>query len=288
MKVVVTGADGQLGQALRRVAAHCCDHNFAFLGKGALDITDNAAVSKAVRGADVIVNCAAYTNVEAAEDNESLACEVNSTGAANLAQAAAHEKALLIHISTDYVYGAGENIPISETSLPRPLNVYGHSKWLGEKAIIESACRYIIIRTGWLFSLAGKNFVKTMLRLFAEKAELRIVSDQIGTPTYAGDLAAVILRIINETAPTEGIYNYSNEGVCSWYDFAVAIAGLVGSSCVIHPCRSSEYICKAARPPFSVLDKTKIKTTFNFSIPHWYSALQHCIQNHYSEKIEID
>lgn len=283
MKVVVTGADGQLGQALRRVAGSCRDHTFSFLGKGELDISDAESVRKNVSGSDIVVNCAAYTNVEAAEDNESLACAVNTTGVANLAQAVARENALLVHISTDYVYGSGENTPISETALPRPLNVYGHSKWQGEKAIIASACRYIIIRTGWLFSLAGKNFVKTMLRLLAEKSELRIVADQVGTPTYADDLAAVILRIIGENAPAEGIYNYSNEGVCSWYDFSVAIAGLAGSTCAIYPCRSSEYICKASRPPFSVLDKTKIKNTFNLTIPHWYSALQRCMKNYCSE-----
>lgn len=283
MKVLVTGADGQLGQALQRAAGKCVDHVFSFVGKKELDITDAAAVSLAVQGFDIIVNCAAYTNVETAEDDEVAAAAVNTTGSANLAQASAGENALLIHISTDYVYGAGENTPISEDSLPHPLNAYGHSKWEGEKAIIGSGCRYIIIRTGWLFSLDGKNFVKTMLRLLAANKELRIVSDQVGTPTFADDLATVILGIIDEPSPTEGIYNYSNEGVCSWYDFALAIAELSGSNSSILPCRSSEYICKAARPPFSVLDKTKIKTTYNLTIPHWYAALQRCMQNYRSE-----
>lgn len=284
MKVVVTGADGQLGQALRRVAGDCCSHAFSFLGKRDLDITDNAAVRKAVQGFNVVVNCAAYTNVEAAEDDKLAAGAVNTTGAANLAQAAACENALLIHISTDYIFGAETNTPISEEALPSPLNAYGHSKWEGEKAIIGSGCRHIIIRTGWLFSLDGKNFVKTMLRLLSVNKELRIVSDQIGTPTYADDLAAVVLGIINEPSPTEGIYNYSNEGVCSWYDFALAIAHLSESNCSVQPCRSSEYICKAARPTFSVLDKTKIKKTFNVVIPHWYAALQRCMQNYRTKK----
>lgn len=283
MKVLVTGADGQLGQALQRAVGGCVDHVFSFVGKNELDITDAAAVSPAVRGFDVVINCAAYTNVEAAEDDEASAVAVNTTGVANLAQAVAGENALLVHISTDYIYGAGENTPISETSIPQPLNVYGLSKWNGEKAVEDGGCRFIIIRTGWLFSLHGKNFVKTMLRLLAANTELRIVSDQIGSPTYAADLASAILRIINESHPKEGIYNYSNEGVCSWYDFALAIANLSGSNCSIRPCRSSEYICKAARPPFSVLDKTKIKTTFNLTIPHWYSALRRCMQDYRPE-----
>lgn len=283
MKVLVTGADGQLGQALQRAAGGCVDHVFSFAGKKELDITDAAAVSLAVQGFDIIVNCAAYTNVEAAEDDEVSAAAVNTTGIANLAQAAAGENALLIHISTDYVYGAGENTPISEDSLPQPLNVYGRSKWNGEKAVVAGGGRFIIIRTGWLFSFDGKNFVKTMLRLLAANKELRIVSDQVGTPTFADDLATVILGIIDEPSPTEGIYNYSNEGVCSWYDFALAIAELSGSNSSILPCRSSEYICKAARPPFSVLDKTKIKTTYNLTIPHWYAALQRCMQNYRPE-----
>ena len=283
MKVLVTGADGQLGQALKRAAGECVDHVFSFVGKKELDITDAAAVSLAVQGFDIVVNCAAYTNVEAAEDDEVSAAAVNTTGTANLAQAAAGENALLIHISTDYVYGAGENTPISEDSLPQPLNVYGRSKWNGEKAVVAGGGRFIIIRTGWLFSLDGKNFVKTMLRLLAANKELRIVSDQVGTPTFADDLATIILGIIDEPSPTEGIYNYSNEGVCSWYDFALAIAELSGSNSSILPCRSSEYICKAARPPFSVLDKTKIKTTYNLTIPHWYAALQRCMQNYRPE-----
>lgn len=280
---MVTGANGQLGQALQRAVGACSDHVFSFFGKEELDITDNAAVGEALRDADVVINCAAYTNVEAAEDNKLAAEAVNATGAANLALAAARENALLIHISTDYVFGSDANTPITEGSRPHPLNAYGYSKWEGEKAIIDSGCRYIIIRTGWLFSLDGKNFVKTMLRLLAANTELRIVSDQIGTPTYAGDLSTVILRIVNEAHPKEGIYNYSNEGVCSWYDFAVAIARLSGSSCAVYPCRSSEYTSKAARPSFSVLDKTKIKTTFNLTIPHWHSALQRCMQNYRPE-----
>lgn len=283
MKVVVTGANGQLGQALLRAVGDCADHVFSFLGKEELDITDGAAVKEALRGAAVVINCAAYTNVEAAEDDKLAADAVNTTGAANLALSAARENALLIHISTDYVFGAEANTPISEDALPHPLNAYGHSKWEGEKAIIGSGCRYIIIRTGWLFSLDGKNFVKTMLRLLAANTELRIVSDQVGTPTFADDLAAVILGIINEPSPTEGIYNYSNEGVCSWYDFAVAIAQLSGSSCAVYPCLSSEYTSKAARPPFSVLDKTKIKTTYNLTISHWNAALQRCMQNYRPE-----
>lgn len=274
MKILVTGADGQLGQTLRRVVGECPDTDFLFAGKKELDITDIAAVRSAVQGTDVVVNCAAYTDVNAAEDNESTAYGINAIGAKNLAESVAAENALLIHISTDYVFGDKENSPISEDATPTPLNAYGRTKWAGEQAIIKSECRHIILRTSWLYSPYGKNFVKTMLQLMASRPEIRVVYDQTGSPTNTEDLARAILSIINTPTPAEGIYHYSNEGVCSWYDFAVAIGELSGSTCEVSPCLSSDFPSKVQRPPFSVLDKSKIRKAFSLTIPHWYESLR--------------
>ena len=278
MKVLVTGSNGQLGNEMRRVATEACaEHEFIFTDVAELDITDAAAVLEAAKGVGAIVNCAAYTNVDAAEDNEETAHLINATAAANLAAAAKAEGALLIHVSTDYVFGGDGNTPRTEDLPTSPLGAYGRTKLAGEQAILDSGCRSVIIRTAWLYSIHGKNFVKTMLGLMANRPSLNVVFDQVGTPTYAGDLADVIGAILNTPAPAEGIYHYSNEGVCSWYDFAVAIGQLTGSPCVVHPCHSSEFPSKVERPAFSVLDKTKIRTTFNLSIPHWHASLKHCI-----------
>ncbi|MBQ5665112.1 MAG: dTDP-4-dehydrorhamnose reductase [Akkermansia sp.] len=278
MKILVTGSNGQLGNEMRRVATEsCAEHEFIFTDVAELDITDAGAVLEAAKGVGAIINCAAYTNVDAAEDNEDIAHLINATASANLAAAAKAEGALLIHVSTDYVFGGDGNTPRTEDLPTNPLGVYGRTKLAGEQAIIASGCRHIIIRTAWLYSVHGKNFVKTMLSLMATRPSLNVVFDQVGTPTYAGDLADVIGTIINTPAPAEGVYHYSNEGVCSWYDFAVAIGQLAGSPCVVAPCHSCEFPSKVTRPAFSVLDKTKIRTTFNLSIPHWHASLTHCI-----------
>lgn len=278
MKILVTGSNGQLGNEMRRVATEsCAEHEFIFTDVAELDITDAGAVLEAAKGVGAIINCAAYTNVDAAEDNEDIAHLINATASANLAAAAKAEGALLIHVSTDYVFGGEGNTPRTEDLPTNPLGVYGRTKLAGEQAIIASGCRHIIIRTAWLYSVHGKNFVKTMLSLMATRPSLNVVFDQVGTPTYAGDLADVIGTIINTPAPAEGVYHYSNEGVCSWYDFAVAIGQLAGSPCVVAPCHSCEFPSKVTRPAFSVLDKTKIRTTFNLSIPHWHASLTHCI-----------
>lgn len=278
MKVLVTGSNGQLGNEMRRVATEMCSgHEFIFTDVAELDITDAAAVLEAAKGVGAIVNCAAYTNVDAAEDNEDLAYLINATAAANLAAAAKAEGALLVHVSTDYVFGGDGNTPRTEELATNPLGAYGRTKLAGEQAIIDSACRSVIIRTAWLYSIHGKNFVKTMLSLMASRPSLNVVFDQVGTPTYAGDLADAIGTILNTPAPAEGVYHYSNEGVCSWYDFAVAIGQLVGSPCVVNPCHSSEFPSKVERPAFSVLDKTKIRTTFNLTIPHWHASLTRCV-----------
>ncbi len=279
MKILVTGSNGQLGNEMRRVAMESCrQHEFIFTDVAELDITNAAAVLEAARGVGAIVNCAAYTNVDAAEDDEETAYLINATAAANLAAAARAEGALLIHVSTDYVFGGEGNTPRTEDMPTNPLGAYGRTKLAGEQAILESGCRSVILRTAWLYSIHGKNFVKTMLNLMASRQELRVVFDQVGTPTYAGDLADTIGTILNTPAPAEGVYHYSNEGVCSWYDFAVAIGQLAGSSCQVKPCHSHEFPSKVERPAFSVLDKTKIRTAFNLPIPHWHKSLQSCIE----------
>lgn len=278
MKVLVTGSNGQLGNEMRRVATEMCsEHEFIFTDVAELDITDAAAVLEAAQGVGAIVNCAAYTNVDAAEDNEDVAYLINATAAANLAAAAKEQGALLVHVSSDYVFGGEGNTPRTEDLATNPLGAYGRTKLAGEQAIIDSGCRNVIIRTAWLYSIHGKNFVKTMLNLMESRPCLNVVFDQVGTPTYAGDLADAIGTILNTPAPAEGVYHYSNEGVCSWYDFAVAIGQLAGSSCVVNPCHSCEFPSKVTRPAFSVLDKTKIRTTFNLTIPHWQRALAQCM-----------
>lgn len=278
MKVLVTGSNGQLGNEMRRVATELCrGHEFIFTDVAELDITDAAAVLEAAKGVGAMVNCAAYTNVDAAEDNEDLAYRINATAAANLAAAAKAEGALLIHISTDYVFSGDSGSPYNEDSPPHPLGAYARTKLAGEQAILASGCRSVIIRSAWLYSIHGKNFVKTMLNLMASRSSLNVVSDQVGTPTYAGDLADAIGTILNTPAPAEGVYHYSNEGVCSWYDFAVAIGQLAGSPCVVSPCHSNEFPSKVTRPAFSVLDKSKIRTTFNLTIPHWHASLKRCV-----------
>ena len=278
MKILVTGSNGQLGNEMRRVATEACpEHEFIFTDVAELDITDAAAVSKAAEGVGAIVNCAAYTNVDAAEDHEDIAYLINATAAANLAAAAKEQGALLVHVSTDYVFGGDGNTPRTEDLPTNPLGAYGRTKLAGEQAILDSGCRSVIIRTAWLYSIHGKNFVKTMLSLMANRPGLNVVFDQVGTPTYAGDLADAIGAILNTPEPAVGVYHYSNEGVCSWYDFAVAIGRLAGSPCVVNPCHSNEFPSKVERPAFSVLDKTKIRTAFNINIPHWYESLCCCV-----------
>ena len=278
MKILVTGSNGQLGSEMRRVATGLCSaHEFIFTDVAELDITNAAAVLEAAKGVGAIVNCAAYTNVDAAEDNEDVAYLINATAAANLAAAAKAEGALLVHVSTDYVFGGDGNTPYTEDLPTNPLGAYGRTKLAGEQAILASGCRSVIIRTAWLYSSHGKNFVKTMLSLMASRPSLNVVFDQVGTPTYAGDLAEAIGTILNTPEPAEGVYHYSNEGVCSWYDFAVAIGQLAGSPCVVNPCHSCEFPSKVTRPAFSVLDKAKIRTTFNLTIPHWQRALAQCM-----------
>lgn len=279
MNILVTGANGQLGNEMRRISAGSRDH-YIFTDVAELDITDASAVSDMVKGNDVevIVNCAAYTNVDKAEDDETTADLLNNVAVRNLAEAAAAADALLIHVSTDYVFSGNGCIPYTEDSPVEPLGAYGRTKLAGEKSLAAAGCRYMIFRTAWLYSPFGKNFVKTMRKLTAEKDTLNVVFDQVGTPTYAGDLAALIYKVISERmTDRQGIYHFSDEGVCSWYDFAVEICSLSGNVCDIRPCHSDEFPSRVKRPHFSVLDKTLVKNTFGISIPYWKDSLKKCI-----------
>lgn len=291
--VLVTGADGQLGREIR-TCAEGSPHRWFFTDVAELDITDREAVRAFVAGhrIDVIVNCAAYTNVDRAEDEPDMADRINHLAVGNLADAAQEFDATLLHVSTDYVFGAGEieNLPLTEECPVAPLGVYGATKLAGERAIVASGCRYLIFRTAWLYSPHGRNFLKTMLELTASRDELNVVFDQAGTPTSAADLARVIRDRIEtgDYAGREGTYHFSNEGVCSWYDFAHAIAALSGNTrCRIRPCRSAEFPTRACRPAYSVLDKTKIKTTFGIEIPHWIDSLAICIARMNNEKLTM-
>lgn len=283
--ILVTGAAGQLGSEMRGLAPATKDR-YIFSDVAVipgvetvrLDITDIDAVRLVCDSekVDVIVNCAAYTNVDRAESDAAMADLLNNKAAGNLAKVAAERGALLVHVSTDYVFGGNACRPYVEDSPTSPLGVYGATKLLGEEAVKASGCKYLIFRTAWLYSPYGKNFVKTMIQLTAERDSLKVVSDQVGTPTYAADLAEVIVKAIAD-GRKKGVYHFTDEGVCSWYDFACAIRDLAGNKCDIAPCRSEDYPSKATRPHYSVLDKTKVRRDFALKIPHWYESLRKCI-----------
>lgn len=291
MNILVTGANGQLGNEMRIVSKRSSDR-YIFTDVEELDITNRDAVMNFVKENDikVVVNCAAYTNVDKAEDDEVTAELINVQAVKHLAEACKSNEATLIHISTDYVFGGNEgNTPRTEDEPVNPTGAYGRTKLHGEQTIQEVGCNYLIIRTAWLYSEFGNNFVKTMRRLTSERDKLNVVFDQIGTPTYALDLANVIMRFIeilkkenNYQLSTVnfqlyGVYHFSNEGVISWYDFAKEICELSGNECDIQPCHSNEFPSKVKRPSYSVLDKTKIKNKLNITIPHWKESLKKCI-----------
>lgn len=296
MNILVTGANGQLGNEMRRIAAQSQD-TYVFtdiveqegVATTLLDITDLEAVRRLVAEQQVqaIVNCAAYTNVDAAETNEALAERLNADAPENLAKAMKEVGGWLVQISTDYVFGREPyNRPCREDQTGTPTGVYGLTKLHGEQKIQATGCRHIIIRTAWLYSEFGKNFYKTMLQLTATRPSLKVVFDQCGTPTYAWDLALAIERVLFCCATAEnpdaytGIYHFSNEGVCSWYDFTKMIAEYSGhTACDIQPCHSDEFPSPVTRPAYSVLDKTKIKETFGVAVPYWTDSLKQCIAN---------
>lgn len=282
MHILVTGANGQLGSELRRLG-QVSPNTYIYTDVAELDITDAEAVGRMVSEthAEVIVNCAAYTNVEQAEEDFATADLLNHVAAENLSAAAKTTGAVLFHISTDYVFDGDKNTPYTETDHTAPIGIYGRTKLAGEQAVVNSRCRHLIFRTSWLYSVYGNNFLKTMLRLTAEKESLNVVFDQIGTPTYAADLALTIFSIIEARRyeGNEGLYHFSDEGVCSWYDFAVEIASEAGhANCRINPCHSSEFPSKVRRPAYAVLDKTKLKETFGIEIPHWRESMKECIE----------
>ena len=264
MNILVTGANGQLGRELQRLGA-ISPENYLFTDVAELDITDAEAVRQAAEQfrPEVIVNCAAYTDVERAEEEEAAADLLNHRAVRNLAEAAALENATLIHVSTDYVFDGAAHMPYTEEAPTAPLNAYGRTKLAGEKAIAAAGCKHVTLRTSWLYSAHGNNFLKTMLRLTAEREELKVVFDQIGTPTYAGDLALAIFSLIDGRLyeGRGGTYHFSDEGVASWYDFAVEIAAAARrDKCQIIPCRTSEYPTRARRPAYSVLDKSLFRS----------------------------
>lgn len=292
MNILVTGSNGQLGRELRIVSTDS-PHNFIFsdviqaegLDTLMLDITDRESVRSLVHDKNIncIINCAAYTNVDKAESDALKCKELNTEAPKILADAMNEVNGFLVHISTDYVFGAENyNVPCKENQKGEPTGVYGRTKLEGEKAIINSGCNYVILRTSWLYSEYGKNFVKTMINLTSTKPEVKVVFDQVGTPTYAYDLACAILKVVDNSfdKSKNGIYHFSNEGVCSWYDFAKIIAELTGNEeCCIKPCHSNEFPSPTKRPSYSVLDKTKFKETYNYEIPYWTHSLKECLNN---------
>ena len=277
MTILVTGGNGQLGCSLRLASAES-HHRFVFTDVEELDITSAAAIGAFFERekVDVVVNCAAYTAVDLAEDNESQADAINHKAVALLAEACKRYDATLIHISTDYVFSGEADEPYAEESVTAPINAYGRTKLAGERAVVQSGCKSIILRTAWLYSEFGRNFCKTMQLLTSTRPEIKVVADQIGTPTYAGDLAAAIAHIIESNQLDKcGIYHYTNEGVCSWYDFACEIARLSGNSgCKVKPCTTADYPTRAQRPRYSVLNKRKFVETFGLPIPEWYDSLE--------------
>lgn len=288
MNILVTGANGQLGTEMRNVCKES-GNKYVFTDVNTLpgvdtvylDITniDAIRITAASENIDVIVNCAAYTDVAKAEDDLDFANMLNNTAVSNLASVAAERGATIIHISTDYVFGGDSTTPYKEDDPKNPLGVYGSTKLAGEGAILNAGCNYMIFRTAWLYSPYGRNFVKTMKKLTSERDVTKVVFDQVGTPTYAKDLAALIHDIIsNNLLDRKGIYHFSDEGVCSWYDFATEIALMCGNEGKVVPCHSDEFPSKVRRPSFSVLDKTLVKKTFGIEIPHWRISLADCIK----------
>ena len=277
MNILITGANGQLGNEMRVLSALHPKHTYFFTDIAELDICDKVAVSAFVEAnaIDLIVNCAAYTNVDKAEEDEATAMKINADAVAILGS----QGTKVIHVSTDYVFSGDEHLPCKESDPVAPRTAYGRTKYEGEKRLLAVCPEAVILRTAWLYSEYGNNFVKTMIRLGKEKEKLGVVFDQIGTPTYAADLAAAIFTVIECPMWHPGIYHFTNEGVCSWFDFTIAIHELAGiKNCQVSPILSEEYQYKTPRPHYSVLDKSKFKKTFNVEIPYWLDGLKRCTQ----------
>ncbi|MDR2962853.1 MAG: dTDP-4-dehydrorhamnose reductase [Bacteroidales bacterium] len=281
MNILVTGAYGQLGSEMKVISAQFSQYNFIFTDVDTLDICNESAlrVFFSHHRIHYIVNCAAYTAVDKAEDDAETAHKINCDAVENLARMAVEHSAKMIHISTDYVFDGTNYLPYTESVTPCPHTVYGKSKLAGEKIALSTAPQHtVIIRTSWLYSSFGNNFVKTILKLGVERDSLHVIFDQVGTPTYAADLAVAIMQVVTAQEFIPGVYHFSNEGVCSWYDFTIAIHRAAGiSTCKVLPIESSQYPAKTPRPHYSVLNKAKIKTNYHFEIPHWENGLQRCI-----------
>ncbi len=280
--ILVTGAGGQLGKEFGVLAEKFAQYNFYFVTKDALPIDDFDAVKKYMQqnAIDCCINCAAYTAVDKAETETEKAFLINAAAAANLAAVCQQQNALFVHFSTDYVFNGNGTQPYKETDITAPVNAYGQSKLKGEELVLQNHPAAVVIRTSWVYSQFGNNFVKTMLRLMKERESINVVSDQVGCPTYAADLANAVMQIIT-TAKNKalgGIYNYCNEGVISWYDFAVAIKEMSNSNCAVNPIPSSQYPTPAKRPYYSVLDTSLIKSTFGVTIPRWKESLWQCLK----------
>ncbi|MCB4807295.1 dTDP-4-dehydrorhamnose reductase [Tamlana sp. 62-3] len=281
IQILVTGANGQLAQCLKTLTTNLEGYQFYFYSRNDFDISDKAKVEAIfkTKNFSFCINCAAFTNVDTSESNKETSDLINHKAVYNLAVACTQNNVKLIHVSTDFVFDGNQSLPYQETDKTNPLGVYGNSKLLGEKAIQNTLKAHYILRTSWLYSEFGNNFLKTMLRLAETRPEIGVVFDQVGTPTYAVDLAALIISIIQKDNDAFGVYHYSNEGVASWYDFAVAIFNLKNLNTKVLPIRSIQYPTPAKRPSFSVFDKQKVKHTFNVSIPHWRTSLEKCLQN---------
>ena len=278
--VLVTGSKGQLGNELQQLAVNAPSFKFIFTDVEELDITKKNQIENFVsdNSIDYVVNCAAYTAVDAAEDNVDICYAINRDAIKNIGEIAEKRNIKVLHVSTDYVFSGKNYVPYAEDMEVAPEGIYGKSKLAGEMALQQVCPQAIIIRTSWLYSSFGNNFVKTMIRLGKERETLNVVFDQIGTPTYANDLAEAIIHILNSGEWHSGIYHYSNEGVCSWYDFAKKIHQIVGVECNVQPILSKDYPAKAPRPFYSVLNKQKIKNTYSIVIPHWEESLKECIK----------
>ncbi|MBP3774940.1 MAG: dTDP-4-dehydrorhamnose reductase [Bacteroidaceae bacterium] len=280
MNILITGSNGQLGTELRLLAQQHPEHRYVFTDIQELDITHEAAVQALVEQeqVDCIINCAAYTAVDKAESDPALCTLLNATAPALLAAAMEQRGGIMLHISTDYVFDGTAHVPYTEDAPTHPQSTYGRTKLMGEEAVRQACRRSIILRTAWLYSPWGNNFVKTMMRLGRERDALGVVFDQVGTPTYAADLAQAILTILGQDI-VPGTYHFTNEGVTSWYDFALAIHRLSGiTTCHVRPLHTADYPTPAQRPHYSVLDKTKVKDTYHLAIPHWEESLRQCIR----------
>jgi dTDP-4-dehydrorhamnose reductase len=278
--ILITGSNGQLGNEMQQAAVRFPDFNYIYTDVAELDICDKGALDAFVKAnnVNVIVNCAAYTAVDKAEDDVELCYKINRDAVRNIAEVATKNKVKVVHVSTDYVFDGTNYLPYTEDMPVCPATVYGKSKLEGEQALLENCKESVILRTAWLYSSFGNNFVKTMMKLGVERDSLGVIFDQVGTPTYAADLADAILQLLSNKTFVPGIYHFSDEGVCSWYDFTKTIHRMANITCDVKPIETKDYPALTPRPHFSVLNKGKIKSTYGISIPHWEASLEKCIQ----------